>query len=578
MASNGVLSQLSCNRHPFQADSGCQRGSVDIHQFDDLPFCETIDPTPADIPPEIVDTPLQIPVPPACACVNINHALEFKYSKNRKFITATSFRANGDCCDGNYLAKFDIQVPCPIVPKEKYKKLKARFKIGNRGTAVSASLSYIRLDRNSCTINPKDINLNIELPCPVHGLAYPKKIKMKIGYGDNQASKSEQYIKANADSCTIEAQDVNFDLKIPCPVKNIKTSKKISAKVRYGNDNSTTQHYINANQNDCTINAEDVNLQMQIHCPIKSATGGKIKASIKYGRSFNTVDSAFIKANNNSCTIEALSPNLNLEIPCPIQPDPNYRNPKIKVGIRYGSSRQSTSASFIETDSINCTIRGKDANLNLNLPCPINSITKKPKLKVGISYGSGKKSDSVSFIEQDKTNCTIKGKDATIRLNIPCPVGSNLNPKIRVGIAYGGGNTAASGEFIVQDPANCTMYGKDANLSLNLPCPVSKSNLKFSASYTTGSGNGSFKIAQDTSNGCARTIKFHIKFPKGGGGGSCQENSVQRRVIIDQEYASHTLKAKYATWVTKCGEIIRVTEDNNWTTIFTAVAHTGSCS
>ena len=107
--------QKSCNRRPFLSGDGCDRGSVDINQFDDFPYCDKIDPTMPAIPPEIVDTPLQIPVPPSCACVNIKYALNFKYSKDRKFGANADFIARGDCCEGNYVSNFNLQIPCPIL-------------------------------------------------------------------------------------------------------------------------------------------------------------------------------------------------------------------------------------------------------------------------------------------------------------------------------------------------------------------------------------------------------------------------------------------------------------------------------
>ena len=73
----------SCNRQPFLSEGGCDRGSVDIRQFDDFPFCESFAPTMPEIPPEIVDTPIELPVPPSCACFNIAYAMNMKYSKER---------------------------------------------------------------------------------------------------------------------------------------------------------------------------------------------------------------------------------------------------------------------------------------------------------------------------------------------------------------------------------------------------------------------------------------------------------------------------------------------------------------
>lgn len=619
MSDKGVASQLACNRRPFLSDSGCQRGSVDIHQFDDLPFCQKINPTPAKIPPEIVETPLQVPVPPACTCININHALSFKYSTNRKFRAAASFKANGDCCEGNYDAKFDLQVPCPIIPAEKSKKFSAKFKLGRNGTAVSAAASYIRLNKDSCTIDPKDVDLNIELPCPIHGVSYPKKIKMAIGYGNGNRSAAQSYINANQNSCTIEAKDINFDLQIPCPVKNITSNKRVKASVKYGTDKEVSQEYLTANTNSCTVSASDINLQLQIHCPIKQSQGGKIKARIAYGDSFNSATASFLAANNNDCTLEPKSPHLQLYIPCPVK----NADKKVSIGIKWGQENSKVSKAVIKANSSACTIEPVESEFNLNLPCPISN-NKSAVVSAKVRYGTAN-TDSATLLSLDHSTCTIEGKDKktldlkipcpisdtgnqtiTIKalkygspqsvtqtiltksncsitgsnvsfdLNVPCPVSSAGSKKIAIGIGYSGTTAKGGSATFLTTGSNCTIAGQNASINLSLPCPVNSSNFSFTASYSTGSGEGTASIQSTAVNGCKRRLKLKIKFPKGGDG-ACSEASVAHRVIEEESYNSHSLRVKYSTWITKCGKIISVTTDQNWTNIFTAVAHTGSC-
>lgn len=263
----------TCNRIPFQSDSGCDRGSVDIRQFADFPFCDPIDPTEPQVPPEVVDSPLNIPVPPPCACVNMQYKVDLKYSEKKKFETSASFTAKSDCCEGNY-----------------------------------------------------DVNLNLRIPCPIsENKSGNGKIKVGISYGPKFKSDSASFIKADSRGCTIQPLSPNISLQIPFPVKNDgESAGRIRVRIGFKNKfSSAAASFMDVDSSSYTAKVLSPNLFLRIPCPFEKPKGdnaGKIRVSIGYstGDAFDTASASFLGIDSSSCTLNPLFPNIKLQIPCPI--------------------------------------------------------------------------------------------------------------------------------------------------------------------------------------------------------------------------------------------------------------------
>ena len=473
----------SCNRQPFLSEAGCDRGNVDIHQFDDLPYCEPVNPTMPSIPPEIVDTPIELPVPPSCACVNIKYALNFKYSKDRKFAASASFSAQGDCCEGNYVSNFNLQIPCPIIGGGS-KKIKMKIGYGTGKASVSAS--YIKANASSCTVEAKDVDINLNIPCPVKD-ARGKKIKIGISYGDGPKGASASFIKANTKDCEIEPLSPILHLNLPCPVIGRNDNvPKIRAKARFAKSgNSVSVSYIRRDVKECTIEPLSPTLNLEVPCPIKKPENKDphLKIKLKYGMSGSSASVSYIKTDPSSCTIQPLPIDIRLNLPCPVRRKPGESFPKLRAKLGWGSSNRSASISFLKADSQSCLIKGSDVSLNLQLPCPIKEhkeggVKKPPHMKLKIKYGSSSSSASVSYIKVNSSSCTIEPLPIDIRLNLPCPVrrkpGESF-PKFRAKIGWGSSGSSVSSSFLTADSQSCRLQVVDKQFRLNLRCPFTVS-------------------------------------------------------------------------------------------------------
>lgn len=483
--------QKSCNRQPFLSEDGCDRGNVDIHQFDDFPFCDTIDPTMPSVPPEIVGTPLQIPVPPSCACVNIKYALNLKYSQDRKFTAAASFSAQGDCCEGNYVSNFNLQIPCPVIGGG---SKKFKMKIGYGTGKETASATYIKANSNDCTVEAKDVDISLNIPCPVKSSS-GKRISVAISYGEGDNKASASFIRSNAKRCEIEPLSPDLHLNIPCPVLGRGGAQKIRANIGYGDGaTAASVSYLNADPKTCTIEPLSPSFTLNLPCPVKSSNTRKIKIGISYGGGANRAEASYLRSDHTKCEIDTFSPSFNLNLPCPVRlmkvqfrrkkgestyksyaswsgPDSfdsgsyvahiEKRPGKIKAKIGWGDTGQSTSSEYLEVDEETCTIKGKYLSLNLNLPCPVRRRKEgdaSPKIRAKIGWGSSGQSASSSFLETDSSSCTIKGKDVSLVLNLPCPVKGTGKKYIKVG--------NESLPFVSYNSTNCQFEFSDVSLNI----------------------------------------------------------------------------------------------------------------
>ena len=359
-----------CNRRPFAADDGCDRGSVDIFQFEDMPYCGKIDPTMPEIPPEVQDAPVPIPLPAYnCTCFNIDYKFDLKYNENREgnsFSTSASFAAIGDCCEGRYETNFKLRIPCPVKGRVG-RKIKVGIAYGSG--PQSASASFISADSSNCLIEPLAPSLNLNIPCPVKGDAEGGKMNIGIGYGSGPGSASVSFISENVDTCEIQALNPSVRLSLPCPV----------------------------------IASEDA----------------KIKVSISYGDGPTEVSDSFVSEDPQACAIKPLGANLKLNIPCPMIGFDGDK--KIRASIGYGEGRGNASATFAKTDAERCTIEAMSANLNLNIPCPVAS-TGTGAVSAGVKYGVANKNAAGNVVVANHESCGIGVGGVNLDLGIPCPV------------------------------------------------------------------------------------------------------------------------------------------------------------
>lgn len=269
--------QAPCNRTPFLSDAECYRGNVDIHQFDDIPFCSSYSPTLPGIPPEMVDTPVNLPIPPSCACVNIDYKINLGYAKRKKqahltsWSASVSFHADGDCCEGKYVADINMAIPCPLPrismpPWRRYTRgnswdamlpIKLRFKYDKWSDYSStSSVSFILAKINECQIQYGHDPIKLSIPCPIQDKRDdPKKIRARVRYADDQSQSSFSYVKENNESCTIEFYEPFLDLTIPCPVK-FKGTGKITI-------NGATAQLIQGDGS-CGLTVDDVEFKIPI--------------------------------------------------------------------------------------------------------------------------------------------------------------------------------------------------------------------------------------------------------------------------------------------------------------------------
>lgn len=316
----------SCNRTPFASDDRCDRGDVDIHQFDDFPMCDLINPSLPGIPPEVVDTPISLPAPPTCSCININYKFKFDYNKSGKsFDAGASFRVedSGDCCEGKYETRFNMLIPCPIIKKDKDAgKIKVSIKYGDSGS--SAEEPFMNADSSSCTIEPLHPILNLNIPCPARTTG-KKKIKVGIDWGDGDKEQSRVYVSEDKEKCEIEFGDSKGDspsinLNLPCPVKT-NGKKTIIAEAKWhanGDKDAESQSFIETSSAGCSITPKDVVLPVDI--PWIFGDGNKtISAKGRWGLGFNTHTEVYADIKQAQKQIEFKTPvPLVLNVPCPI--------------------------------------------------------------------------------------------------------------------------------------------------------------------------------------------------------------------------------------------------------------------
>ena len=338
-------SSISCNRKAFASDEECSRGNVDISQFDDLPFCETINPGRSEIPPEILDTPLDLTIPPPCTCVNVDYKLGAKWSSDAVFKSKGSFRAKGDCCEGNYVSDLDLSIPCPIPYDVVYTTVKKRW-------VNEIQNDTVQLIKNTgdCSLGINDIDLSI--PCPIKDVN--GKISASVSYGTGNGTASTVIASSSSD-CGINITGGSLDLSIPCPIPYDTGYTTIRKKwVEQIQDDEVK---LIKNVDDCSLAVNDIDLS--VPCPIPKFGYATVK---KEWADSLKADRVKLISREGDC---ALSVNdFSLSIPCP-----SVKINKINVNVNTAWGAGSGSASLFKKYKDGCKFM-VGGDINLNVPCP----------------------------------------------------------------------------------------------------------------------------------------------------------------------------------------------------------------
>ena len=532
-----------CNRQPFLSESGCDRGNVDIHQFDDLPYCGIINPTNPDVPPEIPNFPTSIPVPTySCSCVNIRYNLDFKY--DNKSSNEASFRAVGDCCEGNYISNFKLRIPCPVHSPEN-RRIKVGIEYGSGPNEVSAS--FLGANSSSCTIEALSPELHLNIPCPIEKKQVCARLAPGVYLHNSKKWNYEAggYERLNEDELTYKYYVTGGSWRpegggVSYACARWRVEGPNGEWVEFGRiDCNPKQEWkalwsnIGVEVNGETISPTEIGGMiglLNVYCDFSTlwsdiwrglapsewfghgGGAGKLKIGIGYGEGAQSAAAKIVDIDSSSCKLSIPGANINLNIPCPVR---EIGPRKITAKVKYGSGPYSASDSFASVGS-SCSIKLKEeVRLNLSIPCPIKKIGKRV-IKAKVRYGSGPYSASDSFASVG-SSCSIKLKEEVkLNLRISCPVKGNGKKRISAKIKYGAGPSSASDSYASVIGGNGCSFSLKENVRLNLfaPCPAKKDFLILDTSYAYSSSADFFvSYDSDDDDNCIRTIKLKTVFP-----------------------------------------------------------------
>lgn len=439
-------SRSQCNRQPFLSESGCDRGSVDIHQFDDLPYCGPINPTEPKIPNEIVDVPVSVPLPSfSCSCFNMEIKPKFQYNGKRKFVASASFRAIGDCCEGNYETNLDLQIPCPVYGNG---DKKIRMSIGYGESKSYFSSTYMSVNSSSCEIKVKDIDVNLNIPCPIRERDF--------------GSEAGKYAHLEAVIYIEHQTDGTMNLE-RIPPEEYKysydhTTWLWTVSCRNASISFSGRGYMDPSPGFWNVSSHSENIQLYYsgrfysyspgHDQIKGLAAlyvyglppedeehndGRLRIGISYGKDFEGGSASIVGLNHDSCTIEALSPTINLSIPCPIVGE-KPEELSIVAKAELTKITKMTEATFLKIDPEACKIEPVEPKLDIAVPCPID---KQPPMPNCLDLNAALKSKGMFFsVKTDSGKWRkVSADDLEITMS---PTGRDENRHMTYTISYEG--------------------------------------------------------------------------------------------------------------------------------------------
>ena len=424
---------MACTRVPFFSDAVCDRGDVDINQFSDFPFCDIFSPSEPPVPPELAEDAVVVDMPVDCTCVNITH----KMSPDRS--AASEFQSISDCCLGNYLADLRVDVPCPLGDNKK------------------------------------------------------AKMSMSVSYGCQESAAPEQLLEYNG-SCSVEAKDVDFNLCVPCPVTG--AAGGINASLHWGEDSEIVPFRIIPNEDDCSLSVESGTFNIGIPC-VLNGIDETLDIELLYCDFESEDDVAMVVGIDHvddnhfvSCSFNVESSDFNLCIPCPIVP--SVGKLEVSAGLKSGRSEEK-SVQVLKVEE--CSLKALSGSLDLDVPCPIGFGSG------GLSIETifGEKIDTVSIV--DVSDCYVAPLLTDLKVNVPCPVAGG-NGELSASIRYGDKKTAA-GSVVSVD--GCSISANNDHLDVQVPCPLVPGTGTLSASlfqlYSETAGSpASATVA--TASGC----------------------------------------------------------------------------
>ena len=558
-----TTTKLSCNRLPFVSDDSCDRGSVDIGHFADLPACESYDPPVPDVPVPSTDFPVIVIPPPPCTCFNITYDIKGTPKPVASVtVNKAEFKAIGDCCAGNYKTTFDLNIPC--IP----------FTIGTDSKSPSSFFSFlyswgrkaksdfnISVTQKDCAIELKP-EINLEIPCPVYDFdiknadgsfaptAKQRKLKTSLTFSQTKAGATE------GGACQIGQYTPQLDVTVPCAIDVGSKDINLFGSAQKSGWGSGQLHLM---VDQCALTA--VTSDLNIPCPVKDI---KLKPTMAWTQKNTQTEQTIVKADSSGCDMTAGSFNLN--IPCPV------KDISLTPSLKWTKDQQP--AQTLIKAGENCEMAA--GSFALNVPCPVTSVSMTPQIHW--SDAAQKRQDLITA--DPGSACAMHGSDGTFDINISCPISgfgigsdsSSIKPTFgqRTMLtsiyfppassfgSYGFGDAGSSGACKIRPlkakikiTVPCAVdLGKDSSShivplfskdqmkkwgtgslhlktdlcslvavtsDLNIPCPLENLRFKVVDSSKQTSSTGYIRFTPDeTSSTCGRNYNVKIGFPPNG--------------------------------------------------------------
>lgn len=433
---------MACTRVPFFSDAVCDRGDVDTDQFSDFPFCDIFSPSEPPVPPELVEDAVVVDMPVDCTCVNITH----KMSSDRS--AASEFQSISDCCLGNYLADLMVDVPCPLGDSKKAKMSMSVSYGCSEGTAPEQPLEY----KDSCSVEAKDVDFNLCVPCPVTRAA--GGINASLHWGEDSEIVPFRIIP-NEDDCSLSVESGTFNIGVPCVLNGI--DETLDIELLYGDCESEDDVAMVADIDhsvSCSFNVESSDLNLCIPCPIVPSVGKlEVSAGLKSGRS-KKKSVQVLKV--EECSLKALSGSLDLDVPCPI----GFGSGGLSIETIFGEKIDTVSI----VDVSDCYVAPLLTDLKVNVPCPVAGGN--GELSASIRYGD-KKTAAGSVVSVD--GCSMSASHDHLDVQVPCPLAPGTGTLSASLFQLRSESAGSPVSATVATASGCNLNVSDGDLALGLP-------------------------------------------------------------------------------------------------------------
>lgn len=388
----------ACNRLPFVSDDSCYRGEVDTGKFDALPYCSAIDPIEASVPPELRSTTMVMQIPPPCTCIDISrYEINVDYVPNGSSAGGSgSMWASGDCCEGNYVERLDIRIPCPVVPLGHSPKISVHIGYGSGPSAASAS--YASAD-SSCNLELKDAPLDLKIPFIFADTAENQPtIKANVAFGDGEPDE-QQFADIDQTNFTASVNSVELNLSVPCPIKNARLGHVDPPSGPDAPDDPTPPRDPTA--------PRDPRISLSM----------KWNRHKRWGMDSSSTSASY--ASFSSCDVALKDAKLRLEIPCPVK---TVGTSTITATTHFMDEGELPydHGSFAFADPDDCDLSLRNVTLDIPVPCPAFSVT-----RGRVQYTSSSAGDIVIESSSDSGGC---GKKYTVNITFPTRTGRYMEP------------------------------------------------------------------------------------------------------------------------------------------------------